>query len=220
MFTGLVEEKGKIVRAQPSANGLRLTVEARVVTDGTVIGDSIAVNGTCLTAVSVSGSMLEFDAVRETVERSTLGDLKPGQPVNLERALRAGARMGGHMVLGHVDGIGVIREIRKAGGETVFRFEASPEVMRFVVEKGSIAVDGISLTIADYGRDWFSVAVIPHTLGATTLGDRSVGGRVNLETDIIGKYVLKFVGKSDSDDRLMSLLDKGGFLDTQIPWDA
>lgn len=214
MFTGLVEEKGMVVRVQPSSSGLRLTVEAHVVTEGTAVGDSIAVNGVCLTAVSVSGSMLEFDAVRETVERSTLGDLKPGQHVNLERALRAGARMGGHMVLGHVDGVGVIREIRKTGGETVFRFEASPEVMRFVVEKGSIAVDGISLTIADYGRDCFTVAVIPHTLGATTLGERSVGGRVNLETDIIGKYVLKFVGKSDSDDRLMGLLEKGGFLDT------
>ena len=213
MFTGLVEEKGKVVRAQPSSSGLRLTVEAHVVAEGTAVGDSIAVNGTCLTAVSVSGSRLEFDVSQETAGRSTVSDLRPGDPVNLERALRAGARMGGHMVLGHVDGVGTIREIRRAGGETVFRFEAPPEIMRFVVEKGSIAVDGISLTTADYGCDWFTVAVIPHTLQATTLADRSVGGRVNLETDIIGKYVLKFVGRSDSDDRLMGLLEKGGFLD-------
>ncbi len=212
MFTGLVEEKGRVVRVQPGSSGLRLTIEARVVAEGTAVGDSIAVNGVCLTAVSVSGSALEFDAVRETVERSTLGGLKPGDPVNLERALRAGARMGGHMVLGHVDGLGIIRETRRAGGETIFRFEAPQEIMRFVVEKGSIAVDGISLTIADCGHDWFSVAVIPHTLGATTLGGGSVGGRVNLETDIIGKYVQKFLGRSDSDDRLMGLLEKGGFL--------
>ncbi len=214
MFTGLIEEKGKVIRAQPSGGGLRLTVEARVVSEGTAIGDSIAVNGVCLTAVSIKGAQIEFDVVHETVDRSTLGELKPGQSVNLERALRAGARMGGHMVLGHVDGIGVIREIRRSGAETVFRFEATPDVMRFVVEKGSIAVDGISLTIADFGRDWFTVAVIPHTLGATTLGERAVGGRVNVETDIIGKYVLKFVGKSaDSDDRMLGLLEKGGFLE-------
>lgn len=214
MFTGLIEEKGNVVRAQPSGGGLRLAVEARVVSEGTAIGDSIAVNGVCLTAISLKGTLIEFDVVRETVERSTIGDLKPGQPVNLERPLRAGARMGGHMVLGHVDGIGVIREIRSSGGESIFRFEAAPDVMRFVVEKGSIAVDGISLTVADLGRDWFTVAVIPHTLAATTLGDRSVGGRVNLETDIIGKYVLKFAGRSaGSDDRMLDLLDKGGFLE-------
>ena len=214
MFTGLIEEKGKVVRAQASGGGLRLAVEARVVSEGTAVGDSIAVNGTCLTAVSIKGAQIEFDVVRETAERSTLGDLKPGQHVNLERPLRAGARMGGHMVLGHVDGVGVIREIRRSGAETVFRFEATPEVMRFVVEKGSIAVDGISLTIADLGRDWFTVAVIPHTMEATTLGERSVGSRVNLETDILGKYVLKFAGKSaDSDDRMLGLLEKGGFLE-------
>lgn len=214
MFTGLVEEKGKVLRVQPTSSGLRLTIEAKIVTEGTVLGDSIAVSGTCLTAVSVSGSELEFDAVRETVERSTLGGLKPGERVNLERALRAGARMGGHMVLGHVDGIGVIREIHRSGTDTIFRLEAPPEIMRFVVDKGSIAVDGISLTIADYGHNWFTVAVIPHTLGATTLGERSVSGRVNVEADIIGKYVMKFTVKSDSDERLMGLLEKGGFLDT------
>lgn len=213
MFTGLVEEKGKILRTQPSSSGLRLTIEAHAVAEGTAIGDSVAVNGVCLTAVSIKGRQIEFDVVRETVERSTLGDLKPGQAVNLERALRAGARMGGHMVLGHVDGVGIVREARGSGGEMLFRFETPAEVMRFVVEKGSIAVDGISLTVADLGRDWFTTAVIPHTLEATTLGDRSVGGRVNLETDIIGKYVLKFVGKPDSDDRLMGLLEEGGFLD-------
>ena len=214
MFTGLVEEKGKVSQVQSSGGGLRLTVEARVVSEGTKIGDSIAVNGSCLTVVKVESSALTFEAVRETVERTTIGRLRPGSSVNLERPMRAGDRFGGHMVLGHVDGIGIIREIRKAGTETLFRFEAPEEIMRFVVEKGSIAVDGISLTIADLGPGWFAVAVIPHTLASTTLGEASVGGSVNLETDIIGKYVFKFTNQSagSSDDPLMTRLAEGGFL--------
>ena len=214
MFTGLIEEKGKVIRTEPSGGGLKLTIEARVVTDGTKVGDSISVNGACLTVVEAGASSLKFDAVRETVERTTIGRLKPGSSVNLERPLRAGDRLGGHTVLGHVDGIGVIREICKAGAETVFRFEAPREIMQFIVEKGSIAVDGISLTIADLGPGWFTVAVIPHTLASTTLGEASVGGSVNLETDIIGKYVYKFVNKSagSSDDRLLGKLAEGGFL--------
>ena len=214
MFTGLVEEKGKVVRAEPAGGGLRLTVEARVVSEGTKVGDSIAVNGACLTVIEAAASSLKFDAVRETVERTTIGRLRPGSSVNLERPMKAGDRFGGHMVLGHVDGIGVIREIRKAGTETVFRFEAPPDIMRYVVEKGSIAVDGISLTIADLGPGWFAVAVIPHTLASTTLGEASVGGSVNLETDIIGKYVFKFVNKSAGleDERLLGKLAEGGFM--------
>ena len=193
---------------------MKLTVEARGVADGTKIGDSIAVNGACLTVVEAGPSSLKFDAVRETVERTTIGRLRPGNSVNLERPLRAGDRLGGHMVLGHVDGLGIIREIRKAGTETVFRIEASPEIMQFVVEKGSIAVDGISLTVADLGPGWFTVAVIPHTLASTTLGDAFVGGSVNLETDIIGKYVFKFVNKSakSEDEGLIGKLAEGGYL--------
>lgn len=193
---------------------MKLTVEARVVADGTKVGDSIAVNGACLTVVQAASSALTFDAVRETVERTTIGRLRPSNSVNLERPLRTGDRFGGHMVLGHVDGIGVIREIRKAGNETLFRFEASPEIMQFIVEKGSIAVDGISLTVTDLGPGWFAVAVIPHTLANTTLGAASVGGSVNLETDIIGKYVFKFVNKSAGADEasLLGKLAEGGFM--------
>ena len=215
MFTGLIEEKGRVIRTEPAGGGLKLTVEARVVADGTKVGDSIAVNGACLTVVEAGSSSLKFDAVRETVERTTIGRLRPGNSVNLERPLRAGDRLGGHMVLGHVDGIGVIREIRKAGTETVFRFEAPPEIMQYVVEKGSIAIDGISLTVADLGPGWFVVAVIPHTLASTTLGDASVSGSVNLETDIIGKYVFKFTSKSagSSDERLIRRLTEGGFME-------
>lgn len=214
MFTGLIEEKGKVVRVSPSSGGLRLTVEAPKVSEDAKLGDSVAVNGTCLTAVEIAPPMLTFDAVRETVERSAIGRLRPGDGVNLERPLRAGDRLGGHMVQGHVDGIGVIREVRRAGTETVFRIEAPPEIMRYVVEKGSIAVDGISLTVADLGSDWFSVAVIPHTLANTTLCEETVSSAVNLETDIIGKYVYKFVSKEEvgSDQRLLDKLAEGGFL--------
>lgn len=215
MFTGLIEEKGKVTRTQRGPGGFRLCIEAPVVAQDTSVGDSVSVNGACLTAVSVSAPVIQFDVVKETAERSTLGDLVRGQAVNLERPLRAGARMGGHMVLGHVDAIGVIREIRRAAGSKTFRFDAPQEVTAYVVQKGSIAVDGISLTIADCGSDWFSVAVIPHTLANTTLGKSSVGGKVNLEADIIGKYVSKFAGKATagSDERMLDLLSAGGFLE-------
>lgn len=214
MFTGLIEEKGKVLGIQPGPGGLRLTIEAPLVSGDVKLGDSVAVNGACLSAVEVAPPALTFDVVRETVERTTLKSLKPGDAVNLERPLQAGDRLGGHMVLGHVDGIGTIRQISKSGGEMVFRFEATPKVMTYIVEKGSIAVDGISLTIADLGANWFTVAVIPHTLEVTTLGRKTVGGNVNLETDIIGKYVRKFIGGKaiDSDSRLMDKLSDGGYL--------
>ena len=215
MFTGLIEEKGKVIQASPNAGGLRLTVEAAIVSADARLGNSVAVNGVCLTAVEIAPPKLTFDVVRETVERSTLKNLRSGDFVNLERPLRVGDRLGGHMVLGHVEGIGTIREIRKSGGETVFRFEALPEIMQYIVEKGSIAVDGISLTVADLGSGWFSVAVIPHTLVNTILGEAAVGDTVNLETDIIGKYILKLVGKTAgvSDQRLLDKLSESGFLE-------
>ena len=215
MFTGLIEEKGKVVRTESAAGGIRLVVEAPKVSGDMRVGDSVSVNGVCLTAVSVSAPTLKFDVVRETVERSTLGRLKPGNAVNLERPLRAGDRLGGHMVLGHVDGTGTLAEIRKSGGGTIFRFESPAEIMGYVVEKGSIAVDGISLTVADLGPNWFTVAIIPHTMASTTLGEASVGSEVNLETDIIGKYVYKFAGKSSaaSDEALIGKLSEGGFME-------
>ncbi|MHB1191328.1 MAG: riboflavin synthase, partial [Armatimonadota bacterium] len=177
-------------------------------------GDSVAVNGTCLTVVRIAPPLLEFDAVSETVERTTLARLRPGDPVNLERALRAGDRLGGHMVQGHVDGTGRLSEMRKAGNQTLLRFAAPTEILRYVVEKGSIAVDGASLTVAEVDGGSFAVAVIPHTLAETTLGDLSTGSAVNLETDIIGKYVYKFVSKTDnSDGELMGKLRDAGFME-------
>lgn len=214
VFTGLIEEKGKVMRVATGPGGLKLTIEAPIISTDTTLGDSVAVNGVCLTAVEIAPPALTFDVVSETVSRSTLGQLRVGDAVNLERPLRVGDRLGGHMVLGHVDGIGTVTEIRKAGGETVFRFEAPREVMQYIVEKGSIAVDGISLTVADVGPSWFTVAVIPHTLSNTTLGEASLRSRVNLETDIIGKYVFKYVGKTtdSADQRLMDKLAEGGFV--------
>lgn len=214
MFTGLIQEKGKVVRVTPGTGRLMLVIEAPEISKDVKIGDSVAINGTCLTVVEMKPPMLSFDAVRETIERTTLGRLRPGDTVNLEPALRAGDRMGGHIVQGHVDGIGIVREIRKAGADTVFRFDAPSEIMQFVVEKGSITVDGISLTVANVGPDWFTVAVIPHTLASTTLADMSVGSAVNLETDIIGKYVYKFLSRAEPnpDQRLLDKLAKGGFM--------
>lgn len=214
MFTGLIEEKGRIFRSSAVSGGLRLTVEAPLVSSDVKMGDSVAVNGVCLTAVEISPPLLVFDVVRETAVRSTLGQLRPGSAVNLERPLRVGDRLGGHMVLGHVDGIGTVDDIQKAGTETIFRFETDPAVIQYVVEKGSVAVDGISLTVVDVGTNWFTVAVIPHTLVSTTLGEASVGSNVNLETDIIGKYVFKYVQKlpSDREQQLMKKLAEGGFL--------
>jgi riboflavin synthase len=214
VFTGLIEEKGRIVQSSKTPGGLKLVIEAPSVSTDVNVGDSVAVNGVCLTAVSVSPPMLSFDVVRETAERSTLGRLAPGSKVNLERALRATDRLGGHIVLGHVDGVGSIREIRHAGSEAVFCFEADPQIMQYIVGKGSVAVDGISLTVVDVGSNWFTVAVIPHTLASTTLGEASVGSKVNLETDIIAKYVFKCVQKfsSNPDQRLLEKLAQGGFL--------
>lgn len=215
MFTGLIEEKGIVSSIRHGTTSARLMVKAPGIAADVKLGESIAINGICLTAVAITPPVIEFDAVRETVERSTLGRLKPGDAVNIERALRLGDRLDGHMVQGHVDGIGAIREIRRSGNDTIFRFHAGPDVMTYIVRKGSIAVDGISLTIADLGDDWFAVAVIPHSLVNTTLNEKSAGSAVNLETDIIGRYVYKFAGKAaaTSDEGLMAKLAAGGFLE-------
>lgn len=213
MFTGLIEEKGTVAGIKPGGKSIRLTVKAPGIAPDVIEGESIAISGVCLTVVSVSPPIIEFDAVRETIDRTTLGRLKLGDSVNLERALKLGDRLDGHMVQGHVDGIGVIREIRSSGDDTVIRISAEPDVMTYIVRKGSITVDGISLTIADTASDWFSIAIIPHTLKNTTLNEKNAGSTVNLETDIIGRYVYKYMGKSSDDDKLMKKLADGGFLE-------
>lgn len=195
MFTGIVEETGSVVRVQKGAHSAVLTVQARKVLEGTRIGDSIAVNGICLTVTAMSPDTFTADVMHETLDRTGLSSLGPGSPVNLERAMPADGRFGGHIVSGHIDGVGRITDVRRDDTAVWYTVEAAPDLLRLVVEKGSIALDGISLTVAATGRNTFSVSIIPHTAAQTVLGRRKVGDLVNLETDIIGKYVEKLMGR-------------------------
>jgi riboflavin synthase len=190
MFTGIVEELGRVRAVAPNNDGARIEIEARTVLGDATIGSSIAVNGVCLTVVELGDDWWAADAVVETLARTNLGALAPGDPVNLERPMRLDDRVHGHLVQGHIDGTGTVtaREPQD-DGSTFVAFAAPPDVLRYVVYKGSIAVDGISLTIAGLDDDGFRVAVIPHTLAVTTLGSRAIGDAVNLETDVVAKYV-------------------------------
>ena len=189
MFTGLVEEVGRVVAMAGGPDGARLAIRAPLVREGLAIGDSVSVNGACLTAVALDDEGFAVDCAPETLRRTSLGRLAPGDGVNLERALRVGDRLGGHMVQGHVDATGEVLAARSEGGSVVLEIGAPPEVLRYVVEKGSVAVDGVSLTIAARLPDRFAVALIPHTMAATTLGPGAVGRPVNLEADVVAKYV-------------------------------
>lgn len=194
MFTGLVEELGKVKALQRGARSVRLTVAARAILGDVKLGDSIAVNGTCLTVVDHGDGWFTADVMPETVERTAMAGLKSGDAVNLERTLRVGDRLGGHIVSGHIDGVGVIRAKEADDNAVVVRIAAPAEVMRYIVAKGSVAIDGISLTVVAAGPDWFTVSLIPHTASVTTLGLKGVGAPVNLEADVIGKYVEKLMG--------------------------
>jgi riboflavin synthase len=194
MFTGIVEELGEVVDVEHLAETARLTVRGALVTADIAHGDSIAVNGVCLTVTDTAEPTFAADVMAETLNRSALGALEPGSPVNLERSLRVGDRLGGHMVQGHVDGVGTV--ISRVTGDRwdVVRIGVPPGLSRYLVEKGSVAVDGVSLTVSALGggpgeQAWFEVSLIPTTLAATTLGQITPGGRVNLEADVIGKYV-------------------------------
>jgi riboflavin synthase len=189
MFTGIVEELGEVVALESGEESIRLTFRGPVVTGDAVAGASIAVDGVCLTVVAVHDGTFTADVMRETLDRSALGALEPGARVNLERAVRASDRLGGHIVQGHVDGLGtVVRRMPGARWE-VLRIGLEPTLARYVVEKGSVAVDGVSLTVSAVGEGWFEVSLIPTTLKLTTLGRRRPGERVNLEVDVIAKYV-------------------------------
>lgn len=193
MFTGLVEEVGKVREIKKSSKGAKLKVECKSVLEGTKIGDSIAVNGVCLTVVELGENYLSFDISYETLRRSSLSLIKPGSPVNLERALKLGDRLGGHILQGHVDTTTKITAIKREGEGYIFTFKLPKAYTHLVVEKGSIGIDGISLTIADIFPDSFTVAVIPHTFEKTNLKFKKPGDAVNLEFDIIGKYVEKML---------------------------
>lgn len=212
MFTGLVEEIGTVRSLTGGAVG-RLVIGSGTVIRDVAIGDSVSINGCCLTVTAIGGGEMSFDAVPETLSRSTLKDLRPGDRVNLEASLRAGKMIGGHFVQGHVDGVGTIEGIRTLAESAEIRIAAPREITRYVVEKGSVAVDGISLTVASCDDSGFRVAVIPHTLEVTTLGSKRVGDRVNLEGDIIGKYVEKFLnGRGVSPGVTEDLLRDAGFI--------
>ena len=190
MFTGIVEELGTVLARSAD----RLDLRGQLVTKDVAPGDSVAVNGVCLTVVTVAGDTFTADVMAETWRRSSLGGLAPGDPVNLERAATPTTRLGGHLVQGHVDGVGTIAERTPGDSFDTVRFTVPPGLARYLVEKGSVTVDGVSLTVVETGPDWFTVGLIPTTLDRTTLGRKQVGAPVNLEVDVIAKYVEKLVG--------------------------
>lgn len=189
MFTGIVEELGTVVAVEPLADSARLRIRGPVVTEDAVHGASIAVNGVCLTVVEHGDGEFTADVMQESLDRSSLGVLEPGSRVNLERPVTLSARLGGHLVQGHVDGVGTILDRTPSEHWEVVRIALPEGLGRYVVEKGSITVDGISLTVVEAARDWFSVSLIPTTLELTTLGTKGVGDPVNLEVDVVAKYV-------------------------------
>ena len=193
MFTGLIEEIGILKWIRRNGNSCVLTIACSRVLEGSKIGDSIAVSGVCLTATSLGSTYFTADAMPETLERSALGKMGAGSLVNLERAMPADGRFGGHIVSGHIDGTGTVRSITKDENAIWYQIEAAPKLLRYIVEKGSIAVDGISLTVARTDSETFSVSIIPHTQKETTLQYLTKGSMVNLETDIVGKYVEKLM---------------------------
>ena len=196
MFTGIVEAVGEVAALAPSGDLTRVEVRAPSVSEGVGIGDSIAVNGCCLTAVPAPAGALAFEAVKETLDCTSLGDLSVGSRVNLERALRADSRLDGHIVQGHVDATGRVRQLERRGDDVRLFVDCGPAVLDYLVEKGSVAIDGVSLTVVGVGEGGFDVALIPHTLEVTTLGERRPGDRVNLEADVLGKYVKRYLDRT------------------------
>ena len=193
MFTGIVEEMGQIRSIVRGASSAVLSIEANLILEDLKIGDSVAVNGVCLTATSIGAGGFTADVMHETLNRSSLGALQKGCHVNLERAMLANGRFGGHIVSGHIDGTGTIGSIQKDDNALWYTILADAKLLRYIVEKGSVTIDGISLTVADVQSDRFAVSLIPHTAKVTVLGEKRTGDIVNLETDIIGKYVEKLM---------------------------
>lgn len=193
MFTGIIEELGTVRRTQGSADGASIVIAAKEILRDLRIGDSVAVSGPCLTVTAFDRDTFTAFVMPETLKRTTLGDLKAGYRVNLERALALGGRLGGHMVSGHIDAVVTLTQNKPQGGAILLNFEAPPELLRYIVPKGSVALDGVSLTVIDVEDSGFSVGIIPHTGQETTLGTKAIGAAVNLEVDLIGKYVEKML---------------------------
>ena len=218
MFTGIVEEVGKIVSVKRGAQSLVLTIGGNTIFDDLKIGDSVAVNGVCLTATSIGNYQFTADVMPESISMTTFTNLKVNQPVNLERAMAANGRFGGHIVAGHVDGTGRIVNMKRTDNAIIFTISAPKPIMDYVIYKGSITIDGISLTIMERTESTFSVSIIPHTLSETVLGYASIGTEVNLETDITGRYIRHFMildeptHTSKSQKSMESLLVENGFM--------
>ncbi len=218
MFTGLIEEKGYIKKINSGAEGAELIIGARKVLSGLKTGDSVAVSGPCLTATTVGKDSFTAWAMPETMKRSNLGLLKVGQPVNLERALALGDRLGGHLVSGHVDSLVTLSGRREQGGAFILSFALPEHLARYIVAKGSVALDGVSLTVIEAENNYFSVGLIPITAAETTLGQKEIGASLNLEVDMIGKYVEKMLiphlrGEDDREETItLSFLQKQGYL--------
>lgn len=211
MFTGLIVELGEVISLEKMAENARLSLKCSVIIGDVKIGDSISVNGVCLTAVNIKGNAISFDVSYETLKATNLGWLKKSDRVNIEPSLRADSKIGGHFVTGHVDGIGKIRSKLKVGNVIRVEVESPPEILKYLVEKGSIAIDGISLTVVEVFKNSFCVVIIPHTANLTTIGLKNQGETVNLEADILGKYVAKFLNAT-KDSSLLSALNKSGFI--------
>lgn len=217
MFTGLIQDVGKIQSIEPRQGGVRLGISTQLNLGSIKIGDSISVDGVCLTVVSLAGKTFTVEVSPETLQKTTLTGARQGQRVNLETALKMSDLLGGHLVAGHVDGTGEILEVTPEGNSWRYRFRVPPEIGRYLVEKGSVTVDGISLTVAECREEEFTISVIPHTAQATTLGEKKAGDRVNLENDMIGKYVEKFVRQGETQGKKASAIDsaflaKHGFM--------
>ncbi|WP_186423230.1 riboflavin synthase [Lacrimispora celerecrescens] len=212
MFTGIIEEIGRIQTVRKGAESSSISVQAKIIMQDVRIGDSIAVNGVCLTVTAFSRSGFTADVMHETFNRSSLGSLPTGSLVNLERAMPANGRFGGHIVSGHIDGTGTVSAIQKDDNAVWYTIKTPPGILRYIIEKGSVAIDGISLTVANVGRDCFRVSIIPHTASITTLSNRRVGDTVNLENDCIGKYVERLMGIQQSKHNITTgFLTKYGF---------
>jgi riboflavin synthase len=219
MFTGIIEEIGRVAAIRPAGNAVHMAIRAAKVVKDVQLGDSIAVNGVCLTVTKFTDSGFEVDVVPETMRRTALGILQSGSPVNLEAAMTMGGRFGGHIVAGHIDGVGTLVSAMREDNALVMRIEAGQEIMKYVIPKGSITIDGVSLTVMDRNPQGFRVSIIPHTEQVTILGSKRIGDPVNLECDMIGKYVEQFLQLREASESrktpglTMDTLRNNGFLE-------
>lgn len=210
MFTGIIEEKGKIENITTGAKSCRLTISGNVIFDDLKLGDSVAVNGVCLTVTKVMPDTFEADVMAETMRRTAMATLKKGSAVNLERAMQLNGRFGGHIVSGHIDGVGTVINKITEDNAVLVTISADSNIMKYIIFKGSVTLDGISLTVADAKYDRFTVSIIPHTAKETTLLDKNTGDKINIECDIVGKYIEKFLSKSEK-GITMDFLKENGF---------